>query len=270
MARSLTDQIAREVGLGFLYWLAFLLVLEPGNLLRAADAGHTLALDREVLRIFVASLLGSTSAPLLMTLVRRFPIEGVARWRNAAIHAAGSVGASFLLIAASVLLAAVFLMDRRPLPDALRDNLVANGLLLAFSIAGFVAVAHAVRFRGRMAAAVPMATAFLTRVAISSRGRTLLLGMDEVDWIEAQGNYIALHAGGATHLVRDTVTAFASRLDPDGFVRIHRGAIVAVDRIVEVTPVGGGDATVSLKTGAELRASRSFRTRLTAALAPRA
>lgn len=270
MARSITDQIAREIGFAFLYWLAFLLVLEPGNLLRAANAGHELTPEREALRIIVASLLGSTSAPLLMMLVRRFPIEGAVRWRNTVIHALGGVGMSFLLIVASVLLAAVFRADRRPLPDALWGNLVANGPLLVFSIAGFVAIAHAVRFRGRMKEAVPAAPAYLTRAAIPSRGRTLLLDMSEVDWIEAQGNYIALHAGGATHLVRDTVTAFATRLDPERFVRIHRGAIVAVDRIVEVTPVGGGDATVSLKTGAELRASRSFRTRLTAALAPRA
>lgn len=268
MARSMTDQIAREMGLGFLYWLAFLLVLEPGNLLRAANAGRELPLDREALRIFVASLLGSTSAPILMMLVRRFPIEGAVRRRNAVIHALGGVGMSFLLIAASVLLAAVFLADRRSLPDALRDNLLANGLLLIFSIAGFVAIAHAVRFRRRLESAIPAPPAWLSRIPVSSRGRTLLLDIGEVDWIEAQGNYLALHVGGETHLVRDTVTALLARLDPDRFVRIHRGAIVAIDRIAAVTPVGGGDAVIGLKGGAELRLSRSFRTHLAAALSP--
>lgn len=262
----MTGQIAREMGLGFLYWLAFLLVLEPGNLLRAANAGRELALDREVLRICVASLLGAASAPILMMLVRRFPVEGAVRRRNAAIHALGGMGMSFLLIAASVLLAAVFQVDRRPLPDAFQANLVANGLLLVFSIAGFVAIAHAVRFRRRLEAAGSAPPVWLSRVAIPSRGRTLLLDIGDVDWIEAQGNYIALHAGEATHLVRDTVTAFAARPDPDRFVRIHRRAIVAIDRIVEVTPVGGGDALISLRTGAELRLSRGFRARLTAAL----
>ena len=268
MLRPSTRQITRELGLGFLYWLAFLLVLEPGNLLRAAHAGRTLALEMETLRIFVASLLGASTAPVLMTLIRRFPVEGPKRWRNGAIHALGSATISVALIVISCLLAAMVLPDeRRSLTQAFRDNLIANGLLLVFCMAGFIAVAHAARFLQhlRTEAAAP-STDWPSRVAVPIRGRTLLLQVEAIDWIEAQGNYLALHAGAATHLVRDTVSAFAARLDPDRFIRIHRGTIVALDRIVEVEPLGGGDAAVRLRTGVELRLSRSFRSRLTSAL----
>ena len=71
--------IMRELGLGVVYWLAFLLVLEPGNLLRAIRAGAELNWSLEVVRIMGASLLGALSAPLLFALVRRFPVEGNTR-----------------------------------------------------------------------------------------------------------------------------------------------------------------------------------------------
>ncbi|MDP1738525.1 MAG: LytTR family DNA-binding domain-containing protein [Caulobacter sp.] len=268
MPRSSAPQIARELGLGFLYWLAFLLVLEPGNLLRAANAGRALAWDMEALRIFIASLLGASATPVLMVLIRRFPIEGPRRWRNTVVHTLGSTAISVVLIVLSCLVAAAVLpSERRTLAQAFRVNLIANGLLLVFCMAGLIAIMHAARFLRRLNAETPApSTDWLTRVAVSARGRTLLLDVESIDWIEAQGNYLALHAGATSHLIRDTITAFAARLDPDRFVRIHRGAIVAIDRIVEVEPLGGGDATIRLRTGAELRLSRSFRSSLAAAL----
>lgn len=269
MSRLSVPQVVRQFGLGFPYWLAFLLVLEPGNLLRAANAGRTLAWDMEALRILVASLLGAAATPVLMALIDRFPIEGPRRWRNVAVQALGSTTISAVLILISCLLAAAILPnERRTLLEAFRDNLIGNGLLLVFCMAGFIAIVHAVRFFRRLkveAAALP--TDWLMRIAVPARGRTLLLDVAAIDWIEAQGNYLALHAGAATHLVRGTVTAFAARLDPDRFVRIHRRAIVAIDRVAEVESLGGGDSMVRLTTGAELRLSRSFRSGLTSVLA---
>jgi hypothetical protein len=269
MSRLSVPQVVRHFGLGFPYWLAFLLVLEPGNLLRAANAGRTLAWDMEALRILVASLLGAAATPILMALIDRYPIEGPRRWRNAAVQALGSATLSAVLILISCLLAAAILPnERRTLLEAFRDNLIGNGLLLVFCMAGFIAIVHAVRFFRRLKAeAAAPSTDWLTRIAVPARGRTLLLDVTAIDWIEAQGNYLALHTGGASHLIRETVTAFAARLDPDRFVRIHRRAIVAIDRVAEVEPLGGGDAMVRLTTGAELRLSRSFRSGLTSALA---
>lgn len=268
MSRLSIPPVVRQFGLGFPFWLAFLLVLEPGNILRAANAGRSLPWDMEALRILVASLLGAAATPFLMALIDRFPIEGPDRWRNTAVQALGTAAISAALILISCLLAAAILPnERRTLLQAFRDNLIGNGLLLVFAMAGFIAIVHAVRFFRRLKAepAAP-STDWLTRVAVPGRGRTLLLEVAAIDWVEAQGNYLALHAGAATHLIRGTVTAFAARLDPERFVRIHRRAVVAIDRVAEVEPLGGGDAMVRLTTGAELRLSRSFRSGLTAAL----
>ena len=93
---------------------------------------------------------------------------------------------------------------------------------------------------------------------MTGRGRTVLIDVGELDWVEAQGNYLGLRAGGAVHLIRETMTRFQARLDPQTFVRIHRGRIVNLDRVKEVVALGNGDALLKLRDGAELRVSRAF------------
>jgi two-component system, LytTR family, response regulator len=87
----------------------------------------------------------------------------------------------------------------------------------------------------------------------------VLLDLAAVDWIETQGNYLGLHAGGTTHLVRGALRAFEPRLDPARFARVHRRIVVALDRVVEVTALEGGDADLRLRDGAVVRLSRSYR-----------
>src|SRR3984885_10081874 len=91
--------VVREFGLGVVFWFAFLLVLEPGNLLRAIRAGSSPSWSQETFRIVLASLLGACSAPLLFALVRRFPVEGNGRWRHSAIlvASAGLLSAALIL-----------------------------------------------------------------------------------------------------------------------------------------------------------------------------
>ncbi len=86
-----------------------------------------------------------------------------------------------------------------------------------------------------------------------------MLELANVDWIETQGNYLALHAGPAVHLIRETSVRFEARLDPRRFVRIHRRTIVALDRIRDVAALSNGDASLRLNDGTELRMSRGFR-----------
>jgi two-component system LytT family response regulator len=69
------------------------------------------------------------------------------------------------------------------------------------------------------------------RFAVKSRGRVYFVRVDEIDWIEASGHYLTLHAGRSEHIIRDTITHIESRLDPRRFVRVHRSTIVNVDRI---------------------------------------
>ena len=250
--------------MGFGYWLVFLLALEPGNLLEMSRGGAQIPWDQEALRIVGASVLGASATPVLLLLIRRFPVEGEARWRNAAIHLAACVLLAFGLIVASCLLAGWWLADEhRPLVRAIREELVANELLVAFCLAISVAGGHAIRYRRRLSRPPrTTAPAWLEAVTVKTRGRVEIVALTEVDWIETQGNYLALHAGAATHLIRETSQRFETRIDPARFVRIHRRTLVAVDRVRGLTSLGGGDAEVELRDGTVLRLSRGFRDRL--------
>jgi len=81
--------------------------------------------------------------------------------------------------------------------------------------------------------------------------------LDEVDWIETEGNHVRVHAGRERHLIRTTLKALLPRLDPARFIRIHRSAVVNLDRIREVQAWFGGDYVAILHTGQKLRVSRT-------------
>jgi two-component system, LytTR family, response regulator len=106
----------------------------------------------------------------------------------------------------------------------------------------------------------------LTRVLVRSAGRMSFVRVDEVDWIEAADNYLRLHVGREEHLIRETLAGIESRLDPRRFVRIHRSAIVNLDRVTELRALFHGDHELLLKTGAALPVGRNYRERLMAAL----
>jgi two-component system LytT family response regulator len=88
----------------------------------------------------------------------------------------------------------------------------------------------------------------------------------EVDWIETQGNYLALHGSTSVRLLRQTAKSLQNEIDPRRFVRVHRRAIVAVDAVRTVTPLAAGDALLRLRSGKDLRVSRSCRAGLYRAL----
>lgn len=89
-----------------------------------------------------------------------------------------------------------------------------------------------------------------------------MVDVDDVDWIEASGNYIRLHVGDETFDVRGTLRGTLQRLDPARFVRIHRSWAVNVDRVAELHPWFGGDYIAVLESGEQLRVSRTYRNRL--------
>src|SRR5688572_24070614 len=125
--------------IGFVYWLVFLLVLEPGNL--AGSDGHDVG--QEVLRMSLAALLGSSISPLVLASVLRFPVEGQRASRNAVVLFAGILLVSAGLIAASCVLADWFLAkEQRPFLVALRVEFAVNWLLVAFCTATLVALFH--------------------------------------------------------------------------------------------------------------------------------
>jgi two-component system LytT family response regulator len=107
---------------------------------------------------------------------------------------------------------------------------------------------------------------YLTRLMIKASSRMMLLKVDEIDFIEADGNYAKLHAGRKTHLLREKMNDLEGRLDPAKFVRIHRSIIVNLERIKEMHPHFNGDYVVVLDDGRQLRLSRTRREQLEARL----
>jgi len=104
--------------------------------------------------------------------------------------------------------------------------------------------------------------AFLERIVVKNAGRLFFLCADEVDWIESSGNYVCLHVGHESHLLRETMSGLEERLDPARFVRIHRTAIVRIDQIKELHPLFHGEYEVVLREGTRLTLSRGYRDRL--------
>lgn len=100
------------------------------------------------------------------------------------------------------------------------------------------------------------------RICIKCKGRIVFLDFDEIQWIEAAGNYLQLHTSGDTYTVRDTLAAFGNRLESQRFVRIHRSAIVNMRYIRELRPWHTGEYVLTLTNGKELTLSRKYRSSL--------
>jgi two-component system LytT family response regulator len=107
---------------------------------------------------------------------------------------------------------------------------------------------------------------YLERLVIKSGGRVFFLDTDDIDWIEAEGNYVSVHTGKKSHLLRETISSLEAQLDPKKFLRIHRSSIVKIDRIKELQPWFHGEYRVILMDGTQLTLSRNYRENLQEAL----
>lgn len=105
------------------------------------------------------------------------------------------------------------------------------------------------------------------RFLVKKLGREFLVRLDDVDWIEASGNYVNLHVGRRVYPLRDTMTNISRRLEPHGFQRVHRSAIVNLDRIAEIVAYDSGDAEARLTNEVAVPISRRFRKELRERLA---
>jgi two-component system LytT family response regulator len=112
-------------------------------------------------------------------------------------------------------------------------------------------------------------TRHATRLVVKSAGRTVFVRVEDVDWIEADDYYARLHVGEKTHLLRETMGSLEARLEPTRFFRVHRSAIVNLDRVREVQFLFGGEHVVILHDGTRLKLSRSRLEKLEAMLAGR-
>jgi two-component system LytT family response regulator len=107
---------------------------------------------------------------------------------------------------------------------------------------------------------------YLQRLMVKADERMLLLNAEEIDWVEAEGNYVRLHTARGAFPVRLKISVLEERLDPRNFARVHRSTIVNLGRVKELRPWFAGDYIVSMKDGTELKLSRGYRPQLEARL----
>ncbi|MCU1263167.1 MAG: DNA-binding response regulator [Bryobacterales bacterium] len=101
-----------------------------------------------------------------------------------------------------------------------------------------------------------------SRIAIRTPGHVAIVRTDEIDWVEAADNYVCIHCGAETHVLRETMNALEARLPNKQFQRVHRSTIVNIDRIKELQPWFRGDYRIILRDGTQLTLTRSYREKL--------
>ena len=100
------------------------------------------------------------------------------------------------------------------------------------------------------------------RILLKSSGEIFFLKAEEIDWIEAEGDYMKFHVAGRAHLMRETMARLEARLDPKRFIRIHRSTIVNIDRVRKLSPSFAGEYAVVLHDGTKLKLSRGYHERI--------
>src|SRR3989442_6325859 len=100
------------------------------------------------------------------------------------------------------------------------------------------------------------------RLPVKSEGRIIFLRLTDIDWVEAADNYLKLHIGSETHMLRETLTALESKLPSERFLRISRSAMVNIEQIKELQPMFHGEYIVILRSGVRLTLTRGYRDKL--------
>jgi two-component system, LytTR family, response regulator len=108
-------------------------------------------------------------------------------------------------------------------------------------------------------AGAAVSTLYTNRIIFKSRGRILFLPVSDIRWVGAEGNYVRLSTATETHLLRETMAHLEERLDPRGFMRVHRSFIVNLKYVKEVRKEASGDSVVVMDSGQKVALGRSYR-----------
>lgn len=107
------------------------------------------------------------------------------------------------------------------------------------------------------------------KIAIKDNDGTVLVSIDDIDWVDAAGDYMCIHVKGQTLIMRSTLKSLMDRLDPDLFKRIHRSTVVNLARIAKATPLQKGEYMLDLDCDEQLKVSRNYRQEIKAFLTER-
>jgi DNA-binding LytR/AlgR family response regulator len=100
------------------------------------------------------------------------------------------------------------------------------------------------------------------RVAIKVKGKILFINLSDVVAVQAEGNYVSLQRNGSSYLLRQSISAVAEKLEPEGFIRIHRSFLVNTSFVEEITPYSTGEYGLRVKGGKEYTVTRTYKKNL--------
>ena len=279
LARYLPWRRPAEIG----FWVAVLGLQVAANSvvtwfdLRRAGAGLPLwqPLTWEITSTVVIGAL----IPLLLLAERRFPLNLRTWRRHLPLHAAFTLIFCLVHVAGMVALrkavyAAAGMAYRVPdwgdtlFYEYLKDARTYAMILVAFWSYRMVLMRLQGEARvldpqeppaGAAPGPPPAAPARPERFLVRKLRKEFLIAASEIEWLQAQGNYVGLHVNGHDYLLRSTLADFLEQLDPARFVRVHRSYAVNLDRVAEIEPLDAGDARLKMKDGSQVPCSRRYR-----------
>jgi hypothetical protein len=209
-------------------------------------------------------------SPAVAWLGRHFQVDRANFGRHFFIHLGASLDLGLLHLVLAVWVQA---------PDSFGRKLVDDfALYFHWNVVVYwaiVAIVHALDYhrdleahRAQAARAAKVEARPAERLLVADDGRSLFVRTADVEWVEADRNYVRLHAGERSYIVRTTLAALEAQLDREQFRRTGRSALVNVDRVREVQPWFHGDAIVILESGARVTLSRRYRSNLLGAAVP--
>ena len=254
-----------------------------------AFGGSDVRVSEALIRSLGVWWLWALLTPLVFYVARRWHPDRVGVRRSSVAHVVGAVIASLAhsVVYVPIMLALVWPELLPQLGSVWRRNLIGNVFGDIITYVGLAAVWYAFDYRRtHSAAALGLQVAnrpgvaelaesvaraseggeWLQRISVRGTGRLTLVPVSEVEWIEASGDYAVLHCRDRQHLATERIAALASALDPAVFMRIHRSAIVRVDRVRELRARTHGDYDVVLSSGRTVRLSRTYREAVAQAL----
>jgi len=243
-----------------LAWSVVAVLLSVQGWVTSASAGRPQAWWPSLGYSFaIFSVWAALTAPILVA-VRRIEGSGLGLPARIGVYALGLLAVSALHVSLFVLVYWPIYHSGLPSRRAMGERMFVRNLgtnVLFYAAIVTVGLRAARRIAPRPAAAPDILRA-------RSRGAVRIVALGDVDWIGAAGNYAEAHTAAGAVLLDESLASLAARLPAERFARIHRGAIVRLDRIAEVRSLGRGDAEVVLRSGRALRLSRRYRSALSA------
>ncbi len=272
-----TDTLRRtyEVGFWVVYFFTTATIGATSVLMEYARDERTLATYEPFLWEYSSGLCTLLLIPALVTLERRFPFSEESWRRVLPIHLFATLPFSLLHVGGMVAIrkAGYAIAGSRYDFGNVAIELFYEWRKDALTYFFILAVIYAYRFyrAGRHGKASFENTSASSikpqRFAIKRGQDTFLVAVSDIDWIESAGNYVILHCGAANYMMRATMKSIADQLDEASFVRVHRSAIVNLERLESLMPEPSGDGNLRLKGDLTVRFSRRYREALLEKLA---